>query len=220
MATPLELDEREPFLGLRDDRREARARQRVRRGQQLAVELGLAAPDHDDRDRGHVHEVARADGAGARHDRVHARVEHRDEQPHGFEREARTAARSAADAGEHRGAHVLGVERGPDAARMGVDHLPLVALQHVELDAVVAHVAEAGVEAVDQALAGDEAVDDRAAREDPRLDLGRELDRRELARDAHDVRRRDPAGTDDDGVAHEAPAWATSSMPSRRSGSR
>ena len=103
---------------------------------------------------------------------------------------------------------------------MGVDHLPLVTLQHVELDAVIAHVPEAGVEPIDQALARDEAVDDRASRQDPRLDLRRELDRRELARGAHDVRRRDPAGTDDHGVAHEAPAWATSSMPSRRSGSR
>ena len=132
----------------------------------------------------------------------------------------RAAARGAADAGEHRGAHVLGVERRADAARMRLDHLALVALQDVERHAVVAHVAEPGVEPVDQPLAGDGAVDDRAAREDRRLHLGRELDPRELARDAHDVRRRDAAGADDDAVGHEAPAWATSSMPSSRSGSR
>ena len=212
--------EREPFLGLRDDRRQARPRQRDGRRQQLAVELGLALADHDARDRGHVHEIARAHRAGARHDRVHAGVEHRHEQPHGLEREPRAAARGAADAGEHRGAHVLGVERRADAARVRLDHLALVALQDVERHAVVAHVAEAGVEPVDQPIAGDGAVDDRAAREDRRLDLGRELDPRELARGAHDVRRRDAAGADDDGVGHEAPAWATSSMPSSRSGSR
>ena len=83
---------------------------------------------------------------------------------------------------------------------MRLDHLALVALQDVERHAVVAHVAEARVEAVDQPLAVDGAVDDRAARDYRRLGIGRELDGRELARDADDVRRRDPGGSDDDGA--------------------
>ena len=130
------------------------------------------------------------------------------------------AARGAADAREHRGAHVLALERRADAARVRIDHLALIALQDVERHAVVAHVPEAGVEPVDQPLAVDGAVDDGAARENRLLDLGRELHLRELAGDAHDVRRRDPGGSDDDRIGHDAPACETSSIPSSRSGSR
>ena len=149
-----------------------------------------------------------------------AGVEHRDQQLHRLEREARAAARGAADAGEHGGAHVGRRERRSDAARVSLDHLALVALQHVDLDALVAHVAEPRIEPVDQPLARDQPLDDRAAREDRRLDLGGELDPGAVAGDPHDVRRLDPAGSDDDALGHEAPACATSSMPSRRSGSR
>ena len=149
------------------------------------------------------------------------RVEHRDEQLHRLERQARAAARGAADAREHRGAHVLGVERRADAARVRLDHLALVALQDVQRHAVVAHVPEAGVEAVDQPVAGDGAVDDRAARED-RLPRPRARARpaRARARRARRPPRVIPPAPTTTGVGHEAPACATSSMPSSRSGSR
>ena len=112
------------------------------------------------------------------------------------------------------------VERGADAARVRLDHLALVALQHVERHAVVAHVAEAGVEPVDQPLAVDGAVDDGAAREDRLLGVGRELDGRELAATRTTSAAVIPAAPTTDGVGHEAPACATSSIPSSRSGSR
>ncbi len=117
-------------------------------------------------------------------------VEHRDEQPHGLERQAGAAARRAADARQHRRAHVLGVERRSDAAGVAGDHLALVALQHLERHALVAHVAEPGVEPVDQPIARYGALHHGAACSDRLLDLRGQLDAGEFACGAQ---RRPPA---------------------------
>ncbi len=70
---PLELTSARPSLGCATiGARPARASASPP-VQELAVQLGLAEPDHHDADRRHVHEIAGAHRPGARHDGVHAR---------------------------------------------------------------------------------------------------------------------------------------------------
>ena len=169
-------------------------------GMTCAADLGGAVSEQDLRDRRHVHQVRRADRARRGHDRVDPGVEQVDERLRDLPARARAAAGDAVEAGGHRGPHDDRGERRPDGALVRPHDERLEAPERRTRERDVTLVPEAGVEAVDERRAVDDAVHDRAARLDhppgvvvethPRPVRDRdEVVERELGGPDHDVRR-------------------------------
>ena len=206
---PVRGDHRQAVLGLELDRGEARRREGIAARHDLAVDLGVAAPDEHLRDRRHVHQVRRADRAGRGHDRVDPRVEQVDERLGHRPARARAAAGDAVEPGGHRGPDHGRGERLADGALVRTDDERLHLAQRLARQRHVALVPEAGVQPVHERRAVHDAVDDRAAGLDhaPRVVVeahpGAVRDRhqvveRELVRPDDDLRRVDDRHLGDD----------------------
>ena len=198
IATPLAEITVRPSLGSSSIGARPGRRQRGATRHDLAVHLGVAAPDEHLRDRRHVHQVRRADRAGRGHDRVDPGVEQVDERLRHRPARARAAAGDAVEPGGHRGPHHRGGERLADGALVRPDDERLQLAQRLARQRHVALVPEAGVQPVHERRAVHDAVDDGAAGLDhaPRVVVephpGAVRDRhqvveRELVRPDHDL---------------------------------
>ena len=143
------VDERQAFLGLQLDRLEAGADERLGPREDVAVDLRVALADQREREVRERGEVARrADGAPARHERGHARVQAAEEQLHGLDPRARVPLGERVRAQEHRPPHHLVGVRLADAARVASQEPELELRGELGRDRLRDEPAEAGVDPV------------------------------------------------------------------------
>ncbi len=150
-------DEGEPVLRGKRYGDEPGASERLRRRHHVVVELRVTFTDQHHRHVRERSEIGDADGAARRHDRMHARIQHRDEHLQHRGRDAGAAARHAGRAREHGRTH--------DVARMARTHADgarpnrakLVGVALRRRDRLSGVGAERGVEAVDRRIAGSDA---------------------------------------------------------------
>ena len=146
------VDERQPVLGRKLDRRKSGHRQRIAGWQSLAPILGLAFADQHAAKRRHQHEVAGADRAERRHDRMDAGVQRGDQRGDDAWRNAGAADRQHGCARQHRRPDDIHRQRIADRAAAPLQQLALEGAR-IAADRRTEIGAEAGVQSVD-GLAG------------------------------------------------------------------
>ena len=140
------------FLGAaaRAVRGPARASAVGARDRARTVHRRLALADDDQRQVGQRRQVARgAQAAAGRHDRVHGRVEHRDQQLDDLDADAGEPDGQGVGAEHEHGPHDLVGQRIADAGRVATDQVALELGGLIGRDPDVGQVAEAGRDAVD-----------------------------------------------------------------------
>ena len=212
------VQEREPFLGRQFQRLEARDLQRLAGGQDLAAVARLALAEQHHAHMGERREVARcAHRALAGDAGIDLGVDQRDQRLQEFAADTRMAAPERVHLEHHDQADHGVVDEIAEPGRMRQDQRALQELQVLPLDAGIGQQAEAGVDAVDRPVLGDDLVDCI----DRRLDRGvggaiqPDLDR--LLVDP--PRRRQCHGAGSDCIAvHEVPPAPISYLTPTRAG--
>ena len=189
-ATPdghaVRRDEREAVLGAQPDGFQPGSPEGLGAIEDLAAELGAPGSDEHLRDGRHVHEVRGTDRACLADDGMDARLEHRNEAVGDRRADPGAAAREAVDPDGDRRPHDIRRERPADRADVAPDDDLLVQAERPAVDTNVAHVAETGVQPVDQVGAIDGLVHDRPRIGDPRpcrrpqLQVGAPCDRAQV----------------------------------------
>ncbi len=200
------VHERQALLGEEPDRREPDAAERVRAGEQLALDPGLALADERKRQVGERRQVARgADRAAARHVRQHAAQDALDQQAGDLRPRARVALRQRVRAEQHRRAHHLGRVGLSDAAGMAAEQAHLQLFRQLLRDGLRDEAAEPRVDAV--GVLGRpvrRALDELTRRRHPRPRGVGELDRPALDGDRPDVLDGEVVPRQDGGREHVA----------------
>ena len=140
------------------------------------VDLGASTSKRDLGDGGHVHEICRPDGPDLGHDGMDPRVQERDEDLRGADARAGASAGQAAQSRSHRGADDARWQWRTHAAGMRRHDPILVARQRFARHALVAHVTQAGIEAVDEIRSIYRSIDHGLAGADPVQGCGRQFD--------------------------------------------
>ena len=182
------VQEREPFLGLEDERLEADLAKGDERGHRVAVELDRAASDERQRQMGKRRQVARrADGTLRRHDGMDTELEE-GEQPVDEERPAAAVPQGqrVRPEQEHRPDDVPGQGRA-DACRVAHQQVLLQPRRVGRCDEPRRQGPEAGRDPVDDLAGGDEPLDDVSGLLHPRPSVAIERDGRPAAGDRLDA---------------------------------
>ncbi len=160
-----------PSFGPSVDRLEAGGVERVASGHdaRIVADRRVAFADQHQRQVRERREVAAgADRPAARHARVHAAVEQREQQLERRAPDAGEALRQDVGAQRHRRAHGADRQRLADAGGVAAQQIQLQRAERVARNRGLGERAEAGVDAVDRLVAGRLAIDDRARRVDAR----------------------------------------------------
>ena len=143
------VGQRQPFLGGQRHRLQAGPPQRLRAGQPFAAVLRLAQPDQHQRHVGQRGQIAAgAQRAFLRDARMHAAVEHVQQQLQRLDADAGMAARQRVGADQHDRAHGGGVQRIARADRVADQDVALQLGDLLGRDQPVLERAEAGGDAV------------------------------------------------------------------------
>jgi hypothetical protein len=190
-------DHGESVLGGQCQWRQARERQRLVRRHDLTPVLGPASTQRHLGDRGHVHQVGRADRADLRDDRVDACVQQPDKRANDRRRCPGPAASDPVEADGHRGPNDLARQRRPEPSDVARHDRLLVGDQGLGWKALITQMPEAGVQPVDRLGPGKRGVDHRPARDDPVHRAVRQVDSGALG-DADELREGERALADRD----------------------
>jgi hypothetical protein len=168
------VDQREPFLRPERHRREPGPLQRLAAGH--AVD-GFAFADEDQGEMRQRREVAAgAHRAAARHARMDAAIEQRQQRLERLDANARVAFGEHVGAQRHGGAHAAHRQRRVDAGGMTAQQIQLQRGEIRRVDARLGEIAEAGIDAVHRRVAGGQLIDHGPRRGDPIARRGREAD--------------------------------------------
>ncbi len=179
------VDEREAFLRAELDRRQAVRGERREPGH--AVHRFALADQHQREVRERREIAAGPHRAAARHARVHAVVEQREQRVERLDADAGISFRQHVGAQRHRRAHRAHRERRIDAGGMTAQQVQLQLREVGLVDPRFREIAEAGVHAVDRRITGGLRLHHRARRRHARARVGREADLDAIVGDGEQV---------------------------------
>ena len=200
------VDQRQAVLRRKLERSEPDPGERLARGQHLVAEPGLALPDQAEPDVGEHAEIAGADRAELRHDRLDPRVQQGDERLRDVGPRSRAAAGDPVRAHEHHRTDGVGRKRRADRVRAAANRLERDLRERVRVDSYADPRPEPGCQPVGLAPLREVALDDCAAGLDPRHGLRPERDGCSLPRHAHERLERQPVACQLDRRGHASVA--------------